>query len=250
MWQQKSDLDPTKKFFPLYYQYFYWKVALIVHHWLPAVRSLHLLAWNSSTALFLSTFISHRNIIKQSWFSCCCECDHLQPNVSRNVGSRRSIISIISQRRTELNYQHGCVQTRAQLITLGWGPCCLCPCSARSQLTTRRFIAGALQLPTTLKLSSSSSQFLTLRFRGVEMMQTLVDSCVFLVSLQCCVPFQLIFCKRKKEQPIIHRCPRDPHTFHCQCFIFICGSSLIHCHICALDTPLLCCLLLPGCGSR
>lgn len=88
--------------------------------------------------------------------------DHLKPNVSRYVGSWKNIISIISQRRTELNYQHGCVQTGAQLITLGWSPCCLCPRSARSQLTTWRFIAGAVRLPVAPKLSSSVLQFLTL----------------------------------------------------------------------------------------
>lgn len=52
---------------------------------------------------------------------------------------RGPAISIISQRHCRLNYQHGCVQTRAQLITLGWSPYCLCPRSATSQLTTWRF---------------------------------------------------------------------------------------------------------------
>lgn len=55
---------------------------------------------------------------------------------------RGPAISIISQRRNRLNYQHGCVQTGAQLITLGWSPCCLCPRSATSQLTTWRFIGA------------------------------------------------------------------------------------------------------------
>lgn len=100
--------------------------------------------------------------IRELCFSCCCVRDHLKLNISRNGGSRRSVISIISQRRTELNYQHGCVQTRAQLITLGWSPCCLCPRFARSQLTTCRFIAGTVQLPATPKLSSCTLPILTL----------------------------------------------------------------------------------------
>lgn len=91
--------------------------------------------------------------IRELCFTCRCVRDHLKPNVSRNVGSWRTVISIISQRRTELNYQHGCVQTRAKLITLGWSPCCLCPRSTRSQLTTWRFIAGTVRLPTIPKLS-------------------------------------------------------------------------------------------------
>lgn len=82
----------------------------------------------------------------QSCFTCCSIQDHLKPNVSRYVGCLRNIISIISQRRAELNYQHACVQTGARLIALGWSPRCLCPCFASSQLTTWRFIAGKVQL--------------------------------------------------------------------------------------------------------
>lgn len=109
--------------------------------------------------------------IRKTCFSCCFVRDHLKPNLSRNVpGSWRIVIRIISQRRTELNYQHGCVQTRAQLITLGWSPCCLCPRTARSQLTTWRFIAGAAQL-STMKLSSSTVQFLTLSTWEFEIME-------------------------------------------------------------------------------
>lgn len=116
---------------------------------------------SSVTALFSSlsepvseTFIRELRFTRRS--------DHLKPNVSRYVGSWRNIISIISQRLTELNYQRGCVQTRAQLITLGWSPCCLCPRFARSQLTTWRFIAGTVRLPTTPKLSSATLRFVTL----------------------------------------------------------------------------------------
>lgn len=77
---------------------------------------------------------------------------------------RGPAISIISQRRSRLNYQHGCVQTGAQLITLGWSPCCLCPRSAASQLTTWRFIAGngSARGNNSEKLSSSALPFLTL----------------------------------------------------------------------------------------
>lgn len=114
-----------------------------------------------ATALFFSapepfseTFITE--------LCCTWRSDHLKPSVLRYVGSWRNVISIISQRRTELNYQHGCVQTRAKLITLGWSPCCLCPRSARSQLTTWRFIAGTAQLPTSQELSSSTPRFFTL----------------------------------------------------------------------------------------
>lgn len=73
-------------------------------------------------------------------------------------------ISIISQRRSRLNYQHGCVQTGAQLITLGWSPCCLCPRSPASQLTTWRFIGGngSARGNNSEKLSSSALPFLTL----------------------------------------------------------------------------------------
>lgn len=88
-------------------------------------------------------------------------CDCLKPNVRRNAGSQRAAISIISQRRSRLNYQHGCVQTGAQLITLGWSPCCLCPRSATSQLTTWRFIGagGSTRGNNFEKLSSSALPF-------------------------------------------------------------------------------------------
>ena len=43
------------------------------------------------------------------------------------------------------------MQTGAQLITLGWSPCCFRSRSTRSRLTTWRFIAGTVQLPTTRK---------------------------------------------------------------------------------------------------
>lgn len=69
------------------------------------------------------------------------------------------------------------MQTRAQLITLGWSPCCLCPHSARSQPTTWRFISGTAQLPTTPKLSSSTVRFLTLSTWGVEIMEQ--SQCTF-----------------------------------------------------------------------
>lgn len=77
---------------------------------------------------------------------------------------RGPTISIISQRLSRLNYQHGCVQTGAQLITLGWSPCCLCPRSAMSQLTTWRFIGanGSTCGNNSKKLSSSALPFLTL----------------------------------------------------------------------------------------
>lgn len=88
--------------------------------------------------------------------------------LSRTLGEmlvvRGPAISIISQRRSRLNYQHGCVQTGAQLITLGWSPCCLCPRSATSQLTTWRFIGanGSARGNYSEKLSSSALPFLTL----------------------------------------------------------------------------------------
>lgn len=41
----------------------------------------------------------------------CCGLHHFQSNVLRNVCGGRGVISIISQRSTELNNHHGCVQT-------------------------------------------------------------------------------------------------------------------------------------------
>lgn len=112
--------------------------------------------------LSLPFLVSSEAFNREQRFRCRHERNHLKPNVSRNVGSRRTVISIISQRHTELNYQHGCVQTRAQLITLGRSPCCLCPRSTRSQLTTWRFIASTAQLSTTPELSFSTRRLLTL----------------------------------------------------------------------------------------
>lgn len=97
---------------------------------------------------------------------------HLKLNVSKNVGTWTSVISIISQRRTALNYQHGCEQTTAQLITLGRSSCCSCPRSTWSQLTTWRFIAGSGSVP------NNAENFHLLRYdsspwahRGVEIME-------------------------------------------------------------------------------
>lgn len=67
---------------------------------------------------FLSFLDHSHTIIRELCFRFCCVCDHLKPNVSRNVGSRRTVISLISQRCAEFNYQPGCVHIRIATLLL------------------------------------------------------------------------------------------------------------------------------------